>query len=125
MAGSGGAPAGDVLISVEFASDSLFRADGDDVRLDLPVTLYEAVLGAKIRIPTLDGNVNVTVPPGTSSGQSLRLKGRGLPKKSGGRGDLFAQVRIMLPDSGDSGLESLMRDWKDVKPYDVRGSEFK
>ena len=93
-----GRRAGDALITVTIAPHPLFTLDGADLRLDLPVTLYEAVLGAKVRVPTLDGAVELTIPPGTSSGRTFRLKGKGLPAKDG-RGDLFATVRIVLPEN--------------------------
>jgi DnaJ-class molecular chaperone len=85
----------------------------------LPVTLYEAVLGGKVRVPTLDGAVQLAIPPGTSSGRTLRVKGKGLPAKDGA-GDLYATVRIVLPEGGDADLEDLMKKWRDGKPYDPR-----
>jgi DnaJ-class molecular chaperone len=70
-------------------------------------------------VPTLDGAVDLAIPPGTSGGRTFRLKGKGLPRK-GGAGDLFATIRIVLPDSGDEALDALMRKWRDDKPYDPR-----
>ena len=80
-----GGPPGDALVTVRFVPHPLFKAEGADLRLDLPISLDEAVLGAKIPVPTLSGKVQVTVPPGSSSGRVLRLKGKGLPKASGAR----------------------------------------
>jgi DnaJ-class molecular chaperone len=117
---SGPGAAGDVLITVTIAPHPLFTRDGANLRLDLPVTLYEAVLGAKVRVPTLDGAVELAIPAGTSSGRTFRLKGKGLPGK-GGAGDLFATIRIALPEGSDDALEALMRKWRDGKPYDPRG----
>ena len=117
MAGPGGA--GDVLITVSIAPHPVFTLDGADIRLDLPVTLYEATLGAKVRVPTLDRPVEITIPPGTSSGRTFRLKGKGFPAKKG-HGDLLATVRIMLPEYGDPELETLMKKWRSEKPYDPR-----
>jgi DnaJ-class molecular chaperone len=117
FAGPGGA--GDALITVHIAQHPLFARDGVDLRLDLPVTLYEAVLGAKVRVPTLDGAVELAIPPGTSSGRTFRLKGKGMPKKSGA-GDLYATVRIVLPEGSDEELEALMQAWREKKPYDPR-----
>jgi DnaJ-class molecular chaperone len=77
------------------------------------------VLGAKVRVPTLDGAVELAIPAGTSSGRTFRLKGKGLPAKSG-KGDLLATVRIVLPERNDPELEELMRKWRDGKPYDPR-----
>ena len=117
LPGPGGA--GDVLITVSIAAHPLFTRDGANLRLDLPVTLYEAVLGAKVRVPTLDGAVELSIPAGTSSGRTFRIKGKGLPSK-GARGDLFATIRITLPEQGDEALDDLMRKWRDAKPYDPR-----
>ena len=123
LKGQGGAGAhgrpGDVLIAVTVAPHPLFERDGADLRLELPVTLYEAVLGGKVRVPTLDGAVELAIPPGTSSGRTLRVKGKGLPSKDG-TGDLYATVRIVLPEHADGELEALMRKWSDGKPYDPR-----
>ena len=103
-AGPGGR-AGDLLIAVSIAPHPLFAREGDDLRLELPITLYEAVLGGKVRVPTLDGAVELAIPAGTNSGRTFRLKGKGFPGK-GGSGDLLATVRIMLPEGGDADLES-------------------
>jgi DnaJ-class molecular chaperone len=110
---------GDALITVNIAPHPLFERDGADLRLELPVTLYEAVLGAKIRVPTLDGAVELAIPAGTSSGRTFRIKGKGISAK-GTAGDLFATVRIVLPEGSDAELEELMRKWRDKKPYDPR-----
>ena len=110
---------GDALITVHVAADPLFKREGSDLRLELPIALYEAVLGAKVRVPTLDGAVSLSVPPGTSSGRVFRLKGKGMPGKSG-PGDLLATIRIALPPHGDPELEELMRKLRDTKPYDPR-----
>lgn len=112
--------AGDALITVNVAPHPLFKPDGSDLRLDLPVTLYEAVLGGKVRVPTLDGAVELAIPPGTSSGRTFRLRGKGL-KTKGAVGDLLATVRIVLPPGSDDDLKALMKIWRDKKPYDPRG----
>jgi DnaJ-class molecular chaperone len=118
--GAAGASApGDLLITVSIAPHATFTLDGADIRLDLPVTLYEAALGAKVRVPTLDRPVELTIPPGTNSGRTFRLKGKGYPAKEG-RGDLFATVRIMLPAQTDADFEALMKKWRTEKPYDPR-----
>jgi DnaJ-class molecular chaperone len=118
--GTGGGQAGDALITVSIAPHPYFKPDGANLRVDVPVTLYEAVLGAKVRVPTLDGAVELAIPAGTSAGRTFRLKGKGMPVKGGGRGDLYASVRIVLPDGNDPELEELMRKWRDTKPYDPR-----
>ncbi len=119
MPGPGGP--GDVLITVSIAPHATFALEGADIRLELPITLYEAVLGAKVRVPTLDKPLELTIPAGTSSGRTFRLKGKGFPAKEG-RGDLLATVRIMLPEESDPELEALMKNWRSAKPYDPRGS---
>ena len=119
MPSPGGGPPGDVLITVSIAPHPLFKVDGQNLRLDLPITLYEAVLGAKVRVPTLDGAVELSVPPNTSSGRVFRLKGKGLPGKPDA-GDLYVTIRIELPDGKDSELEELMKKWRDQKPHDPR-----
>jgi DnaJ-class molecular chaperone len=117
MPGPGGA--GDLLITVHIVPHPSFTLEGADVRLDLPVTLYEAALGAKVRVPTLDKPVDLTIPPWTNSGRTFRLKGKGFPAKPG-RGDLLATVRIVLPEHSDADLEALMKKWRDEKSYDPR-----
>ena len=117
LPGPGGA--GDVLITVRVAPHPYFMRDGDNLRVDVPITLYEAVLGGKVRVPTLDGAVDLNVPAGTSSGRIFRIGGKGMPAE-GKAGDLYATVRIALPDRGDRELEDLMRKWRDQNPYDPR-----
>lgn len=113
---------GDLLLTVTIAQHPVFRVDGSDLRADIPVTLYEAVLGAKIRVPTLGGAVEIAIPKNTSSGRTFRLRGKGMPaKKDGVAGDLFVTVRIALPDGNDHDLEELMQRWRETKPYSPRG----
>ncbi len=110
---------GDALITVTIAPHPLFAREGRDLRVDLPITLYEAVLGAKVRVPTLDGAVDLSIPAGTNSGRTFRLKGKGLPDKRGA-GDLLVSVRIVLPEKSDPELDALMRKLRDEQPYDPR-----
>lgn len=117
-----GGPHGDALVTVRFVPHPLFKPDGADLRLDLPISLDEAVLGAKIAVPTLSGKVQVTIPPHSSSGRVLRLKGKGLPKVSG-HGDLLVSPRIVLPEGADAELEALMRKWREGSRGSVRGWE--
>jgi DnaJ-class molecular chaperone len=112
---------GDLLITVSIAPHAFFKVDGSDLRVDLPITLYEAVLGAKVRVPTLGSAVELSIPKNTSSGRTFRLKGKGLPKVTGTAGDLFVTTRIMLPDGHDAELEALMHKWRDGHPYNPRG----
>ena len=114
-----GGPAGDALISVGIAPHPLFKTEGANLRLELPITLYDAVLGTKVRVPTLEGAVELAIPPGADAGRTFRLKGKGLPIR-GGRGDLFVTTRIVLPDRPDPELEEMMRRWRETKPYDPR-----
>jgi DnaJ-class molecular chaperone len=111
---------GDLLITVSIAPHPLFKVDGSDLRVDLPITLYEAVLGGKVRVPTLGNAVELSIPKNTSSGRIFRLKGKGLPKAAGAAGDLFVTTRIMLPDGNDSELEALMQKWRDGHTYNPR-----
>ncbi|WP_407048141.1 DnaJ C-terminal domain-containing protein [Methyloraptor flagellatus] len=106
-AGPGGA--GDAIVTVHILPHAQFRVEGRDLRLDLPVALDEAVLGAKVRVPTLESTVEITLPAGTTGAKSLRLRGKGLPDKTGTRGDLYVHPRITLPDEGDAELEAFLR----------------
>jgi DnaJ-class molecular chaperone len=114
-----GHPPGDLLITIEIAPHPIFKVDGLDLRADLPITLYEAVLGGKVRVPTLTGAVELSIPKNTSSGRTFRLKGKGV-SKAGETGDLFVTTRIMLPDGNDAELEALMQKWRSNHPYVVR-----
>ncbi|MBS0247021.1 MAG: DnaJ domain-containing protein [Proteobacteria bacterium] len=112
---------GDAIITITVAPHPLFKADGNDLRLELPITLYEAVLGGKVRVPTLDGAVELAIPPGTNSGRTFRLKGKGLKAKGGKtHGDLLATVRVVLPDSVSDDLKKEIEKLRDDKPYDPR-----
>ena len=115
-----GHPPGDLLITVSIAPHPFFKVDGSDLRVDLPITLYEAVLGGKVRVPTLGSAVELSIPKNTSSGRTFRLKGKGLPKRPARTGDLFVTTRIMLPDGNDAELEALMQKWRDGHPYNPR-----
>ena len=120
-AGVRNGPPGDALVTLRYAPHPLFKVEGRDLRLDLPITLYEAVLGAKVRTPTLSGEVEITVPANTSSGRVLRLRGKGLPGVGEtAAGDLYLTLRIALPPAEEPALAELMREWRDQKPYDPR-----
>lgn len=95
--GIGGGEPGDLLLKVRVAPDPRFRVQDYDLITTLPIAPWEAALGAKAPVPTLDGEAIVTIPPGSQSGQKLRLRGKGLPKRGGGRGDLLAELRIVVP----------------------------
>jgi len=111
-AGPGGA--GDALVTIAVGKHPFFRREGDDVRLDLPITLDEAVNGAKVRVPTVDGAVMLTVAPGSSSGKVLRLKGKGFTRKGGGRGDQLVTLQIDLPQA-DADLARRLEGWRDTR----------
>ena len=96
MPGPGG-QSGDLYLTIRVAPDPGFEVDGDDLRVELPIKVWDAALGCKIDVPTLDGTVSMKVPAGCSSGQRLRLRGKGMPIRGGGRGDLYAELRIDLP----------------------------
>lgn len=102
-------PPGDALVKVRLRPHPLYRVEGRNLHVDVPVALADAVLGAKVAVETPHGRLAVAIPAWSSSDRKLRLKGKGLPLKAGGHGDLYAHVRIMLPEGGDAGLEALMR----------------
>ncbi|MEP2943702.1 MAG: J domain-containing protein [Hyphomicrobiales bacterium] len=116
--------AGDALVTINIKKHPLFKRDGETLRIDVPITLYEAVLGAKVKVPTLSGQVALGIPKGGNGGQVLRIKERGILKKNGTRGDILATLRIVLPDDGTSDLETMMQVWRDQRPYKVRGPGF-
>ena len=95
--GSGGAPAGDLYLRVRVKPHPLYQRDGDDMRMELPVALHEALLGAEVTVPTLKGRVSLRIPPETQNGRTIRLGGQGMPRAGGGFGDLFVTVKVVLP----------------------------
>ena len=101
---------GDAIVTIEIAPHRFFRREGNNIRLDLPVTLKEAVLGAKVNVPTPEGTVMLTIPQGTSSGRVLRLKGRGFTAKDGKRGDQLVTVEIEVP-ANDAQLQQFAESW--------------
>jgi DnaJ-class molecular chaperone len=119
--GHRGGSAGDVIVTIRYAPHPLFKVEGRDLRLDLPITLYEAILGARVRAPTLSGEVEVAIAPGANGGRVLRLRGKGLPAGADqAAGDLLATLRIVLPNEPDAELGALMRKMRDEKPYNPR-----
>jgi len=110
--GRGGGPPGDALIEIEVAPHRFFTRDGDDIRVDVPISLREAVLGGPIRAPTPTGPVAMTVPPWSNSGAVLRLKGKGAPNRDGLRGDEYVTLKVMLPDKPDPELEKFISQWR-------------
>ncbi|MFM8821294.1 MAG: DnaJ C-terminal domain-containing protein [Phenylobacterium sp.] len=108
---------GDALIELAVRPHPVFRKENDQLVMDLPVSIPDAVLGGRVQAPTPDGPVSLSVPRGASSGQALRLKGKGLADGRGGRGDLIARVQIMLPDAADPQLEAFAARWREERPY--------
>ncbi|MDR3508299.1 MAG: J domain-containing protein [Caulobacteraceae bacterium] len=109
---------GDALIELNIRPHPIFRREGDTLVMDLPVSVPDAVLGAKVEAPTPEGPVTLTVPKGANAGSTLRLKGRGMPSASGGtRGDLLARVQIVLPETVDPELTRLAEAWRKDRPY--------
>lgn len=117
-AGPGGA--GDALVTIQIQPHPFFKRDGDNIRIDLPVSLDEAVAGAKVKVPTVEGAVMLTVAPGSSSGKTLRIKGRGMTRKDGSRGDQLVTLQIALPEGeAAADLARRLEDWRD--PRALRG----
>jgi DnaJ-class molecular chaperone len=116
----GRAGPGDALIELTIKPHPIFRREGEALVLDLPISVPDAVLGAKVETPTPDGPVTLTVPKGSNTGATLRLKGRGLPDSRGVRGDLLARLQIMLPDAADPELERFAETWRKQRPYSPR-----
>ena len=117
--GIGGGPAGDALVELHVRPHPHFRREGDDIVLEVPVTLDEAVLGAKIEVPTIGGRVQMTVPKGSSSGDMLRLKGRGIKGKDG-TGDQRVVLKVAMPERIDPELERFLKGWRETHRYDPR-----
>jgi DnaJ-class molecular chaperone len=116
-----GGQAGDALVTVKIARHPLFKVEGRDLREDVSIPLYDAVLGGKVEARTLTGAVELTVPPNSSSGRVLRLRGKGLPSNGAApAGDLLVTLRIALPEANDSELDALMKRWREKKPYKPR-----
>jgi len=119
--GINGGPAGDALIEIIINKHPFFTLEGNDIHLDLPITLEEAVTGGKVNIPTIDGKVTMTIPKGSSSGRLMRLKGKGATDpKSKLRGDQYVKLQIMLPETPDENLEKAIKKWAKSKLQDVR-----
>lgn len=119
MPGSGKGGPGDALIEVEVRPDPRFTREGDDITLELPISLSEAVLGGKVNVPTPTGAVTMTVPKGANTGTTMRLRGKGAPKVGGGHGDEFVKLKVVLPKGPDPALEAFVSDW-DRKGFNPR-----
>jgi len=120
--GSAGGPSGDLFLRVRHRPHPRLRLDGRDLHVDLPVTPWEAALGAQVEVPTLDGTAKVRVPAGSSSGRKLRLRGQGFPGPGGGHGDLYATVSIVVPGSLTARERELLEELAEVSSFDPRGA---
>jgi len=118
--GIGGGPPGDALIEIGIRPHPLFARDGNDIEIDLPITFDEAVLGARVEVPTISGKVTMTVPKGASSGRRLRLRGKGIRPARGKAGDQVVRVRIVLPEKIDAEMEEIARYWRAHVRHDPR-----
>lgn len=119
-AGTHGGRTGDLYIDIQVAAHPVLRREGDDLHMVVPVAVHEAVLGARVEIPSFDGPVRLKVPPGTQAGQRLRVSGRGAPTAAGGRGDLLVEVRLVLPPVVDERSKELMREFGRLNGESVR-----
>jgi len=117
--GSGDAPAGDLYLHVRLVPHPLFDVEGHNLLLTVPLAPWEAALGAKVTVPTLDGKISLTISPGSQAGQKLRVKGRGLARK-GGRGDLFAILKVVMPPKGNSAADELWKELASGAAFDPR-----
>ena len=122
MPGSNGGQAGDALVEIEVAGHPLFRRKDNDIHLDLPISIDEAVLGGKVDVPTLSGKVSMKLPKGASSGQTLRLRGKGVQPRGRAPGDQLVHLKIVMPSKIDADLEDFMKSWQDKHRYDPRSN---
>lgn len=118
--GSNGGPPGDLLIRVDVGSHPSFVRSGVDISVDLPVTLGEAVLGARIDVPTIHGPVSLTIPKGSNTGTKLRLKGKGIHRPGRKAGDQYVRLEVVLPERSDPALADFVSRWGQEHPYDPR-----
>lgn len=114
--GINGGPAGDAFVTVTVKPHVLFERDGNNIRIDLPISLDEAVLGAKIDVPTIEGSVSLSIPAGSNNGAVLRLKGKGV----GGKGDQYVRLKLVLPDKPDDKLKTFLEEWREQNPQQTR-----
>jgi curved DNA-binding protein len=118
--GAGGGPAGDLYLRIEIEPDPRFRVEGSDLHTSVPVAPWEAALGGDAEVQTLDGPVRVKIPPGSSTGRKIRLRGRGLPKADGEKGDLLAEIRIVVPEKLSERERELFEQLADASSFRAR-----
>ncbi|WP_340693795.1 DnaJ C-terminal domain-containing protein [Hyphomonas sp.] len=122
--GFNGGPAGDALIDIAVQSHALFHRDGDNISITVPISLTEAALGAKIEVPTLHGTLKLTIPPGASTGQKLRLKHQGIKAKGRSAGHQYVELSVVLPDAStfDDDIKVALESWSKRHPFDARAT---
>jgi DnaJ-class molecular chaperone len=118
--GMGEGEPGDALIEIAVRPHPVFKREGDDILVEVPITFDEAVLGGKVQVPTITGRVSVTVPPGANAGQTLRLKGRGI-KRGSKIGDQLVKLSVVMPERIDDELKRFAETWRESHRYDPRG----
>jgi len=119
--GIGGASDGDLYVDIQLRPHDIFRVNGHDLYLELPVAPWEAALGAEVQVPTLDGRISVKVPPGSRAGQKLRVRGKGLPKPGGGEGDLYTVLQVVTPSVLSEREKQLYRELQAASSFNPRG----
>jgi DnaJ-class molecular chaperone len=120
MPGTGGAEPGDALVEISVRPHPVFKREGSDILVEVPIAFDEAVLGGKVEVPTITGRVFATVPPGANTGQTLRLKGRGIKTRGGSHGDQLVKLTVVMPDLVDAELKSFAEEWRQKHRYDPR-----
>ena len=125
-AGVNGGPAGDLYLIIKISTHPVFNRSGDDIQVTIPITVPEAALGAKIEVPTVDGRAQLKIPPGTQSGQKLRMRGKGVPSATheGTRGDEIVTVEIVVPPVRDERSKEILREFAKLNPEDPRAATF-
>jgi len=118
--GLGEGESGDALVEITIKPHSLFIREDNDIYIDLPISLSEAVLGGRVNVPTPTGSVTMTVPKGSNTGTVLRLRGKGVLRRDGGHGDELVRLKIILPERPDAELEAFVAGWQGGKAYDPR-----
>jgi len=119
-AGTGGGPPGDLHLKVYIEPDSRFRLNGHDIEMEIPVSAWEAALGATVEVPLVDGRASLKIPPGTQSGQRLRLRGKGLPRKGDSRGDLYVVIKIVVPKDLEPREKEIFEEMARISKFDPR-----
>ena len=118
--GFGGGPPGDALIEIHVAPHPFFRREGDDIHVELPVSLAEAVLGARVPVPTVTGPVTMSIPKGSDTGTRLRLRGKGIHRRGHAAGDQYVTLKVIIGASGDPDLAQFLEGWAEQHPVDPR-----